>query len=53
MKLKKSKKAKKCFFCKSEIGKGSLYDSKRVSFGEGVNGKPVFTASVSVCESCL
>ncbi|QDP52864.1 MAG: hypothetical protein Unbinned4512contig1001_2 [Prokaryotic dsDNA virus sp.] len=64
MKLKKSRKVRKCHLCKSEINKGELYGNKSVSFGKKINGRSEifdgvnvvvhhFKTSVPVCEVCL
>ena len=64
MKLKKTRKQRKCYSCKSLINKGDLYGQKSISLGEKEDGKTesfngtYFVAHqmripVSMCECCL
>ncbi len=39
MKLKKTRKARKCYSCKSSISKGDLYGQKNIALGKKVNGR--------------
>ena len=39
MKLKKTRKERKCYQCKSLINKGGLYGQKSIALGEKVNGQ--------------
>ena len=64
MKLKKTRKQRKCYSCKSLINKGDLYGQKSIALGEKVNGesqtvKGMFTVvnymriPVSMCKCCI
>ena len=39
MKLKKTRKQRKCYSCKSLINKGDLYGQKSIALGKKVNGR--------------
>jgi len=39
MKLKKTRKERKCYSCKSLINKGDLYGQKSIALGKKVNGR--------------
>ena len=64
MKLKKTRKERKCYECKSLINKGDLYGQKSIALGEKVNGESqtaegIYTVvhymriPVSMCQYCL
>jgi len=63
MKLKKTRKERKCYSCKSSIIKGDLYGQKTIPLGEKVNGQNetfdgtsfvthYMRVPVSICKSC-
>ena len=63
MKLKKTRKERKCYSCKSLIIKGDLYGQKTISLGEKVDGQNetfdgtyfvthYMRVPVSICKSC-
>ena len=64
MKLKKTRKERKCYSCKSLISKGDLYGQKSIALGEKVNGESetfdgmntvvhYMRIPVSMCKTCL
>ena len=64
MKLKKTRKERKCYQCKSLINKGDLYGQKSIALGEKVNGESetfdginvvvnYMRIPVSMCQCCL
>ena len=64
MKLKKTRKERKCYSCKSLINKGDLYGQKSIALGEKVNGESetfdgmnvvvnYMRIPVSMCKYCL
>ena len=64
MKLKKTRKERKCYECKSLINKGDLYGQKSIALGEKVDGESqtvegMYTVvhymriPVSMCKCCL
>ena len=64
MKLKKTRKERKCYQCKSLINKGNLYGQKSIALGEKVDGESqtvegMYTVvhymriPVSICQCCL
>ena len=64
MKLKKTRKERKCYLCKSLINKGNLYGQKSIALGEKVDGESqtvegMYTVvhymriPVSICQCCL
>ena len=64
MKLKKTRKARNCYSCKSSISKGDLYGQKSIALGSKVNGQTETTEgmytvvhqmriSVDMCQVCL
>ena len=64
MKLKKTRKERKCYSCKSLINKGDLYGQKSIALGEKVNGESetfdgmntvvhYMRIPVSMCKCCL
>ena len=64
MKLKKTRKQRKCYSCKSSINKGDLYGQKSIALGAKVNGESetfdgmstvvhYMRIPVSMCKSCL
>ena len=64
MKLKKTRKERKCYECKTLIKKGDLYGQKSIALGEKVNGESqtvegMYTVvhymriPVDMCQCCL
>ena len=64
MKLKKTRKERKCYECKSLINKGHLYGQRSIALGEKVDGQTetydgmnivvhYMRIPVSICQSCL
>ena len=64
MKLKKTRKARNCYSCKSSISKGDLYGQKSIALGSKVNGQTetaegMYTVvhqmriPVDMCQACL
>tara|TARA_A100000172_G_scaffold58502_1_gene38176 strand:- start:17 stop:217 length:201 start_codon:yes stop_codon:yes gene_type:complete len=64
MKLKKTRKARNCYSCKSSISKGDLYGQKSIALGSKVNGQSETAESmytvvhhmripVDMCQACL
>ena len=64
MKLKKTRKERKCYQCKSLINKGDLYGQKSIALGEKVDGESqtvegMYTVvhymriPVDMCKFCL
>jgi len=64
MKLKKTRKERKCYECKSLINKGDLYGQKSIALGETVDGESqtvegMYTVvhymriPVDMCKCCL
>ena len=64
MKLKKTRKARNCYSCKSSISKGDLYGQKSIALGSKVNGESetaegMYTVvhhmriPVDMCQACL
>ena len=63
MKLKKTRKERTCYSCKSLINKGDLYGQKSIALGEKVNGESetfdgmntvvhYMRIPVSMCKTC-
>ena len=64
MKLKKTRKERKCYQCKSLINKGDLYGQKSIALGEKVDGESetfdgmnvvvhYMRIPVDMCKCCL
>ena len=64
MKLKKTRKERKCYECKTLIYKGDLYGQRSIALGEKVNGESqtiegMYTVvhyiriPVDMCKCCL
>ena len=64
MKLKKTRKERKCYFCKSPISKGDLYGQRSITLGEKENGQTEsfngtyfvthqMRLPVSLCKTCI
>ena len=64
MKLKKTRKERKCYSCKSPISKGDLYGQKSITIGEKENGQTEsfngtyfvtyqMKLPVSLCKTCM
>ena len=63
-KLKKTRKQRKCYSCKSQILRGDLYGQKTITLGEKKDGKTEsfdgtyfvthqMRLPVSMCKTCL